>query len=401
MAHEHGHHSASESYFLTAALWTKVRNSLAFLALVGWIASLAGFVLNREQFHFSYLVAFLFCVSIGLGALFFVLIQHLTGSAWSVTVRRLEESIMRTLPFGLVLFGLVVTGIHYTYHWSHESARTDPVLRQKLGYLNADWFTIRGLIVFALWTIWALILFRKSRAQDSDGSIVHTRSLIKWSAPGLFLLFITASVAAFDWSMSVDPHWFSTMFGVYFLSGGGLGFIAVLILICVALRSAGYLTSAINEEHYHDLGKWLFCMTAFWGYIAFSQYMLIWYGNLPEEIFWFKKRLAGNWKAVAAVLIFGHFLIPFFSLMSRASKRNLKVLTFFAAWLLVMHYVDLYWQVMPVLHKYGVSLHWMDLAALVAQASTFGLIFWAQLREKPLVPVGDPRLRQALAFHNA
>ena len=356
MAHDHGHQHGSDNYFLSAELWSKVRNSLAFVALVGWIASLAGFALNREQFHFSYLTAFLFCVSIGLGAMFFVLIQHLTGSAWSVTVRRLMESIMRTLPFGLVLFGLVVTGIHYTFAWSHDSAKTDHVLRQKLSYLNVDWFTIRGLIVFALWTIWALVLFRKSRAQDADGSINHTRSLIKWSAPGLFLLFITASVAAFDWSMSLDPRWFSTMYGVYFLSGGGLGFIATLILVCLALRNAGYLSNAVNEEHYHDLGKWLFCMTAFWGYIAFSQYMLIWYGNLPEEIFWFKNRLVGSWKGMAALLVLGHFIVPFFALLPRGNKRNLKVLTFFATWMLVMHYFDLYWQVMPVLHKDGILI---------------------------------------------
>lgn len=401
MAHEHSHQTASDNYFLSPGLWTTVRNGLAFLALAGWIASIAGFATNREQFHFSYLAAFLFCISIGLGALFFVLVQHLSGSACSVTVRRLEESVMRTLPFGVVLFGLVVAGIHYTYHWSHESARTDAVLKQKLGYLNVDWFTIRGLIVFALWTIWALVLFRKSRAQDADGSIAHTRNLVKWSAPGLLLLFITASVAGFDWIMSLDPHWFSTMFGVYFLTGGGLGFISVLILICLALRNAGYLNNAINEEHYHDLGKWLFCMTAFWGYIAFSQYMLIWYGNLPEEIFWFKNRLVGSWTSVALLLVFGHFLIPFFALLPRASKRNLKVLTLFAVWLLFMHYADIYWQVMPVLHKGGISLHWLDLATLVALLSTFGLVFWAQLRERPLVPVGDPRLRQSLAFHNA
>ncbi|MCC7153762.1 MAG: hypothetical protein IT161_04245 [Bryobacterales bacterium] len=401
MAQEHPHQSAADNYFLAPGMWATVRNGLAFLALAGWIASIAGFATNREQFHFSYLTAFLFCVSIGLGALFFVLVQHLSGSACSVTVRRLEESIMRTLPFGVVLFGLVVTGIHYTYHWSHESAKTDAVLKQKLAYLNADWFTIRGVIVFGLWTIWALVLFRKSRAQDVDGAIAHTRNLVKWSAPGLLLLFITASVASFDWIMSLDPHWFSTMFGVYFLTGGGLGFIAVLILICLALRNAGYLNNAINEEHYHDLGKWLFCMTAFWGYIAFSQYMLIWYGNLPEEIFWFKNRLVGSWEGMAIFLVFGHFLIPFFALLPRASKRNFKVLTFFAVWLLVMHYADIYWQVMPVLHKNGISPHWLDLATLVALVSTFGLIFWAQLRERPLVPVGDPRLRQSLAFHNA
>lgn len=401
MAHTHQTGHATDNYFLSPGVWVKVRNSLAFVALIGWLASIAGFFLDRQQFHFSYLVAFLFCASISMGAMFYVMVQHLTGSAWSVTVRRLMEGLMRTAPVAIVLVLVVVAGIHYTYHWSHHEAASDPILKQKLSYLNEPWFMIRAAIVIGLWTLWATILYRRSRSQDRDGSITHTRSLIKWSAPGLFMLFITASIASIDWSMSLDPHWFSTMFGVYFLAGGAVGFMATLIIICLALRSAGYLTNAINEEHYHDLGKWLFALTVFWAYVSFSQYMLIWYGNLPEEIMWFKHRLVGSWKGVSILLLVGHFLFPFFSLLPRGNKRNLKVLAFFAGWMLVMHYIDLYWQVMPVLHKEGISLHWMDLAGLLAVIGTYGVVFWHQFREKPLVPVGDPRLEQCLAFHNA
>jgi len=402
MAHSH-HDSAasSDNYFLKPDIWLRVRNALAFVALVGWIALGAGYASNREQFQFSYLVAFVFFVSITLGALFYVQVQHLTGSAWSVTVRRLMETMMRTIPLGLVLFVPIALGIHSVYEWSHASAATDPILKEKASFLNSTGFIVRGFVVLALWSIWALKLYSLSRKQDESGSLELTKSSEKWSAPGVLILFLSASLASFDWIMSLDPHWWSTMFGVYFLAGGAVAFMAVLIAICLALRSAGYLTEAINEEHYHDLGKWLFALTVFWSYVAFSQYMLIWYGNLPEEGIWYHRRMAGNWSGFMPLLIVGHFIVPFFTLMPRASKRNLKMLGFFAGWMLIMHYCDLYWQIMPVLHKAGVVPHWIDAAALLALGGTWALVFWSGLRERPLIPVGDPRLEQCLGFHNA
>ncbi len=402
MAHsQHDSALSRDSYILKPELWHRVRNSLAFAALTGWIALAAGFALNRDQFHFSYLVAFAFCVSITLGALFYVQVQHLTGSAWSVTVRRLMETLMRTIPVALVLFVPIALGIHSVYEWSHASAASDPILVQKAAFLNSTGFIVRGFIVIALWSFWALKLYSLSRKQDESRSLSLTNSSEKWSAPGVLILFLSASLASFDWIMSLDPHWWSTMFGLYFLAGGAVAFMALLIAICLALRSAGYLTEAINDEHYHDLGKWLFALTVFWAYIAFSQYMLIWYGNLPEEGIWYHRRMAGSWSAFMPLLIGGHFIVPFFTLMPRSSKRNLKLLGFFSGWMLFMHYCDLYWQIMPVLHKSGVAFHWLDLAALVALTSTFGLVFWSGLRERPLVPIGDPRLDQCLGFHNA
>lgn len=398
MAHYREH--ASETYFLSPEAWSAVRNSLALVALVSWLALAAGYALDRQQFHFSYLTAFTFFVSVSLGALFFVMMQHLTGSAWSVTVRRLMENMMRAVPLAFLLVLPVFAGIHSLYEWSHESAAKDAILSAKLGYLNEKWFMLRGLIAIGLWSVFALRLYTISRRQDDSGSIEYTKAAAKWSAPGTVVLFLTASMAAFDWIMSLEPHWFSTMFGVYFLAGGAVGFMAILIAVVLGLRSAGYLTQSVREDHYHDLGKWLFALTTFWAYVTFSQYMLIWYGNLPEETFWFHKRFQGSWAAFGPILVFGHFLVPFFTLLPRANKRNLKLLGFFAGWMMLMHYCDLYWQIMPVLHPKGVALHWMDAAAWLAVGSAYGLVFWQGLKEKPLVPVGDPRLEQCLAFHN-
>ncbi|MBI5083387.1 MAG: hypothetical protein HZB13_02165 [Acidobacteria bacterium] len=400
MAH-HDQTHAADNYLLSDAGWTQVRNSLVFIALVSWIAVGAGFALNRQQAHFSYLVAFLYFVSVTLGSMFYVMVQHLTGSAWSVTVRRLMESIMRTIPVGLLLIVPVFLGTHYMYEWGHASAAHDPILSKKLNFLNDQWFVIRGLIVLALWSLFSWRLYSISRQQDESGSLLYTRAAAKWSAPGVLVLFLTGSLASFDWIMSLDPHWWSTMFGVYFIAGGALGFMAILIAICLGLRRAGYLTNSIREEHYHDLGKWLFALTVFWAYISFSQYMLIWYGNLPEENVWFQRRLVGSWANFRPLLIACHFIIPFFTLMPRASKRNLKLLGFFAGWMIVMHYCDLFWQVMPVLHAKGFAFSWMDPAAWLAVGSTYGLVFWSGFRRTPLVPVGDPRLEQCLAFHNA
>lgn len=399
--HDHSHAHATDNYFLPAETWTKVRNSLAFVALAGWVGVVAGFMADREAFFPSYLMSFLFFATIAFGAMFYVMLQHLTGSAWSVTVRRLMESMMRTIPLFAILFIPLAFGIHDLYHWSHPEAAGDPILKQKISYLNDTWFLIRTYLVLGLLSLWSWRLWSLSRKQDDSGSIDQTRSLERWSAPGVLLLFVGGSVLAFDWIMSLDPHWFSTMFGVIFLSGGALGFIALLIIASLALRSGGYLTNSVNNEHYHDLGKWLFALTVFWAYVSFSQYMLIWYGNLPEETMWFLHRIHGSWLPVALLLVFGHFLAPFFALMPRGVKRNRKALGFFAGWMLLMHYVDLYWQVMPTFYKNGFAFSWINLATLAAVGGSFGLAFWWGFREKPLVPVGDPRLKQCLAFHNA
>lgn len=398
--HTHGHQA--DNYFLPADSWTRVRNALVFVAIAGWAATGAGWALDAKSFYSGYLLAFLYGISIAFGATFYVMVQHLTGSAWSVTVRRIMENLMRTMPVFLLLFVPVVLGIHHLYEWSHtEVAAKDPLLKHKLGYLNETWFVIRGFLVIGLLSVWALLLWSKSRAQDDSGHLKHTLSLERWSAPGVIVLFLGGSVVAFDWIMSLDPHWFSTMFGVIFLAGGGLAFIATLILICLLFRRNGLLVNAVNQEHYHDLGKWLFALTVFWAYVSFSQYMLIWYGNLPEETIWFKHRIEGSWLYVAAILVAGHFVLPFFSMLPRAMKRNRSVLAIFAGWMLVMHYTDLCWQVMPVFHPHGFGFHWVNLASLVAVAGTAGVVFWSGFRERPLVPVGDPRLKQSLAFHNA
>lgn len=387
-----------DSYTIDGRLWRRGRNALALIAAGGWVACAIAFRLDPARFHASYLVAYAFFVTLTLGALFFVMLQHLTGAAWSVTMRRMAENVMAAIPLGAVLFLPIAFGLPSLYEWARpEAVAADPVLQGKAAFLNPQFFLLRTALYFALWTLWAWKLYRNS---VRGRGLQACQSSQRWSAPGMIMLTVTVALAGFDWLMSLDPHWYSTMFGVYVYSGAALAFIAALILILLAFRQAGVLRTSVNREHYHDLGKWLFALTVFWAYIAFSQYMLIWYANLPEETAWFRDRLVGSWRGVSLLLVVGHFLVPFFVLISRAAKRRLGLLGAAAAWVLFMQYTDLYWIAMPIFSKRGVTPHWIDLAALAAVGGSFALAFWSRLGAHPLAPVNDIRFEKALEFTN-
>jgi hypothetical protein len=212
---------------------------------------------------------------------------------------------------------------------------------------------------------------------------------------------VVGTLAAYDWLMSVEPSWYSTIFGLYYLADGTVLFFSFMILICLAFRQAGVLDKEINIEHYHDLGKWLFAMTCFYTYMAFSQYLLIWYANIPDETQFFRHRMPGTWLYISLSLPFLRFFIPFFILISRPAKRNLKILGVMAAYSLVVVYLDLYWVVMPVFYPNGPQIHWLDFATLGATVSISGLVFWSRFRRHAMVPTGDLRLEQSLHFENA
>ncbi|MBK8480414.1 MAG: quinol:cytochrome C oxidoreductase [Proteobacteria bacterium] len=375
-------------------------------ASVGLLALMAHWLLGRgagaaRQAHFSYLVALLYWLSIALGALFFVIVQFATRAGWSVVVRRLAEHAMITLPLLGLLFLPVVGGLHELFHWTHPDAlRHDALLASKTPYLNIPFFVARALGYFGIWTALAWAFYRRSLRQDQDGAPEATLRLQRLSGPAIILFALTVTFAAFDWLMSLDPHWYSTMFGVYYFSGCVVAIFAFLALVGLLLRSAGVLGDVISVEHYHDLGKLLFGFTVFWSYIAFSQFMLIWYGNLPEETIWYARRLAGSWRQVTLALGLGHFVVPFFYLMTRATKRRGATLLPAALWLLALHYLDLYWLVMPVLHPAGAAFDLLDLTAFLGIGGLFVAFFLRQLQRHALVPMRDPRLAESLAFEN-
>jgi len=395
------HPAQLDNFHLDAGLWAKVRNVILFLFIVSAAATTAGYFIDHKQFFHSYLAGFMWSTRILLGALFFLMAGYLAGAAWNVTVRRFSETLAATLPFGLILFVPVALGMHDLYHWSHaEAVAKDALLQGKAAWLNPQFFMIRAVVYFSIWTFFAWGVYRNSTAMDKDKNVKHMHSNSRYAAPGMLLVFLATSFAAFDWLMSLDPHWYSTMYGIYIYAGGGLASMCTLVLISLGFRRAGVLKNSITEEHYHDLGKWMFAITIFWTYVSFSQYMLYWYANIPEETIWFKHRFVGSWLSVSKFIVFGHFLFPLFFLITRKTKRNLSTLAFMAVWLLAMDYLDIHWNVMPTLHPTGFSPHWMDITAPIATTSFYAFFFWNRLKQHAIVPIGDLRLYQALAHHN-
>jgi len=403
MSQTHSHAGApADNYQLEISRWNTGRNVLVFAALLGIIGCIAGYVSNPARLFQSYMVAFAYTTLIGLGAFFFVMVQFLTGSAWSVTMRRIMENVMITLPVGLILFIPVAIGLDQIYPWTNQAiVGADAVLKAKSSFLTPNFFITRTVIYFFLWSLWAGSIYHQSTKQDTARSIKQMHIASRWSAPGLFLAVAIGTLASYDWLMSLEPKWYSTIFGLVMLSGGGLSFFSVVTLVCLAFRRAGILKNSITKEHYHDLGKWLLCMTAFYTYVAFAQYFLIWYSNIPEETVWYRHRMVGAWLPISLAMPFLRFLIPFPILLCRPAKRSLKVIGLMAAYSLIVEYIDLYWIVMPTYYKTGPQPHWLDLATIVTTVSICGLVFWSRFRKHKMVPVGDLRFEQSLHFENA
>lgn len=360
-----------------------------------------------ERFFHAYLVGFVYFLGISLGALFFVMLQHLTRAGWSVVVRRLAEGIAaNTALMGILFLPILFFGMKALFPWTHaEHVAHDHVLQHKAPYLNSAFFAIRAIFYFAVWIWLSRFLLDTSRRQDHSGDAALTLSMERYSAPGMLLFALTTTFAAFDWLMSLDPHWFSTIFGVYYFSGAIISFLAALIVVIAYLQSRERLTHAINKEHFHDLGKLLFGFIVFWAYIAFSQYMLIWYGNIPEETAWLDRRQLGDsvgpWTMLGLLLLLGHFVIPFLGLLSRYPKRRKDLLLLAAVWMLVMHYIDLYWLVMPEHNSQSPAPHLIDLTTFIGLGGLYvaGVCSW--LKSGSLLPEKDPRLVESLAFENA
>jgi len=405
------------------------------LLAVGLVLVGAAWATGGDRFYASYLVGYMGVLGIALGALFFTMVQHITRAGWGISVRRLAENIAGALPVLLLLFVPVVIGFKHIYHhWAGHPSPDDLVLKGKASYLNETFFFVRVAIYFTIWIGLATYFRRSSMKQDETGDPAISLRLSRVAAPGLLLFALSITFAAFDWIMSIDPHWFSTIFGITYFAGGYMAFFAFTILMARWLGSRGYLREAINTEHYHDLGKLMFAFVVFWTYTNFSQYMLIWYANLPEETNWFADRMTGGWGAIGTVLVFGHFFIPFAFLMSRHVKRNPIALSAGAIFLLVIHCIDMQFLILPsalgghgadaahgaashggeahamaegamarFTHGLGEYMHgvsWSHYGNFVGLLAVLAGITLLNVRRANLVPLRDPRLAEALHFQN-
>ncbi|MCC6782489.1 MAG: hypothetical protein IT457_06575 [Planctomycetes bacterium] len=382
------------------------QKGLLALGALALVATLAGMFLSegeskRHAFH-AYLVAYMFTLSLGLGSLFFVMVQQITRAGWSVVVRRTTENFMAVLfPWMAILFVPIALGIHELYEWTHEDVvAKDELLTGKSGYLNPTFFFVRAVVYFVVWGGLATFFRRTSLKQDQTGDATLSLKMARVAAPGLLLFALTVTAAAIDWMMSLAPHWFSTMFGLIYFGGSVMTTMAMLIVVFSWLRTKGYLGQVITQEHYHDLGKLLFAFMVFWAYTSFSQYMLIWYANLPEETEWYQHRTHGGWQPIFVTLAIGHFLLPFGMLMSRNVKRHRLGLVVGAVLLIAMHWLDMQFQIMPGLHEHGMHVSWIDATALIGVLGLFLGLALKNVISAPLIPERDPRLAESLHFHN-
>jgi hypothetical protein len=376
------------------------RNAL-IVGLAGLVLAAVGSAVDTPRFFNAYLMAFTFWMTLSLGSLFFVMLHHLVGATWSIVIRRLAESLMATIPYMAILFIPILFGLHHIYSWSHADVMaTDALLQKKEAFLNVPFFVIRAIVYFFIWSALAHLLYKYSLQQDSKPSTELTQKMKVVSAPGMILFAVTTTLAGYDWLMSLEPHWYSTIYGVYFFAGGLVAIISLMTLLAAWLQSKGLLRGTITVEHYHDLGKLMFAFIIFWTYIGFSQYFLIWYGNIPEETVWYLQRWEGSWKAISMIILFGHFVIPFTVLLFRFTKRTLTPLLIMAAWIVLMHWVDHYWLVYPTFSPKGASFTWIEPAATIGIGGIFFWAFWSRFSSKALVPVGDPKLASSIHHVN-
>lgn len=376
-----------------------VATSLLVIGTVGLIASAIGYYVNREQFYFSYLTSFVFIASLSFSSIVYVMLQHVTHSGYSVVFRRIPEVIGRNIIYIAILFIPIFFGMQYLFSWTHWTSQqiaSSKVLPYKAPYLNYRFYIIRYIIYFGIWSLFGVRLYKNSIKMDETGDWGIQTLLRKTSGPGLFLFIITGAFASFDWLMEVDPHWYSTIFGMYFLSMSFQAFFAMMILILLYLRKRGILANSINKKHFRDLSTFLLAFTVFYAYIAFSQYLLIYYGNIPEEVAWFNLHLNGSWVYLGWALVFGRFAIPFVVLLSERAKTNLKVLKYTSILILFMQFVELYWLIMPYLHKSGIQISWIDFATIIGLGCLSLGLFFNTFKKHSILPKNDPLLADSL-----
>ncbi|MGF1583430.1 MAG: hypothetical protein ACFCD0_29260 [Gemmataceae bacterium] len=381
-------------YKFPAATKAKLERWFAIAAGVSGLVGIAWVIFDTKHFLLSYLTAFVFVVSIGTGAFGWLLIQYLVKSSWAQPFRRIMEHLASPLIVGFILSLPVLIGVAWMYSWYTASPEADKLYAHKEPFLNLPFFLVRNVIYLGVWT-WFVWRFRKSSIdQDTAPDFLLTSRLRQLAPVALILLGLTMTFAAFDWIMSLEFHWYSNIFGVYFWAGGLLNSLAATTVVALLLRRFEGFDKVITVEHLHDLGRLMFGFTQFWAYIAFSQYLLIWYANIPEETMWFIHRIKGSWKFVSILLLVGHFIIPFGVLLTRRAQRSPQMLMISAIWLLVMHWIDLYWQVFPSAYPAGIDFRFSEVIALVFVLSLTGWIVLRSMSEHSLIAMGELRLSQ-------
>lgn len=360
-----------------------------------------GLLVDRTQFFHAYLVGFIFWIGITIGSMALLMLQHLTGGVWGLIIRRVLEAATRTLPLMLILFIPVLVRLDQIYPWTNRATMDQvPALREKAAhYLNPAFFMTRAALYFAIWSLMALLLNWLSLQHDRTGDRRFSKRLQMISGPGLGLLILTITFASIDWVMSLDPAWSSTIYGLIFVASWSLSALAFAILVMSWLAKREPMNAVVRTSHFHDWGNLLMTLVMLWMYFAFSQYLIIWSGNLPEETTWFVARKHGGWGVIALGIVILQFAFPFLTLLSRAAKKSPQRLGMLALLILLTRVVDVIWLIEPTFNREHFHLSWMDLVSPFAIGGLWIATFAWQLQKRSLVPINDPQLEQALAAH--
>jgi len=394
--------SPNDSVYIKKNLPDNISKIGGILLVIGLVLGIAAFFVDSYRASFAYLVSFIFFLSIVVGSLFLVALEYAANADWSTPFRRVSEFLAAGLPLLLIFTIPLLFNTSSLFQWSHaDFVNSDKMLQAKSAYLNTPFFMVRVFVIIIIWIFFYFLIIRNSRKQDETGNQALTKRNITLSVIFIPIFAITITLVAVDWIMSLESKWFSTIFGVYLFAGVAWSSLAALTLTSIKLKEKGFLHPAVKEDHYYSLGTLMFAFTAFWGYIAFSQYMLIWYGNLPEETFWFMQRWAGGWKIVSVLLIVTHFIVPFFYLISYEAKTNPKKLKFISIWILCVHLLDIYWLIMPSMSRndHAYSFSWIDFVFPLIFIGVIMIVFKKVSEKINLVPVRDPKLERGLNFH--
>jgi hypothetical protein len=373
----------------------------AFVAagVIGLLVSFIAMCFSPAQAGYSWLVASIYFFTLAAGSLFWVLVHHATDAEWSVLVRRVLENVAVLVPVTLLLFIPAILLAGHIWSWWDIPFGVDSILDKKRWYLSHGFFLLRFVIYFVGLSSVALALRGNSVSQDADGNPLRTLRMRKLGIAGIPIFALSLTFAAFDWLMGLDYKWGSTMWGVYIFAGAAGSAMSLLVLLVTWLRSRGYL-KGVTVEHYHIMGKLMLAFCIFWAYIGFSQYMLTWYANIPEETEYFIRRNIASWHTLSTLLVVGRFFLPLPLLLLQWTKKTTRMICSVAAWMLVMQYLDLYIIVMPMLHKTGFAPSLLDIFALLGIGGTVGAFFLALLPRSNLFPLKDPRLPESLRLSN-
>jgi hypothetical protein len=385
---------ARELYVAPAAVG-RVQQGALIAGVVGLILCAVGAVFRPALFLQSYLFAYMFTLGLALGSMAILMLQYLTGGDWGVVVRRTLEAAMRTLPWLAIGFLPVALGVRELYVWARPAqAQT---LDFRTGYLNVPFFIARAVVYFAVWLAMAHRLDRWSREEDRGAALGWLKRLRRLSGPGLVIYGVTITFAAFDWLMSLNPEWFSTIFGLLIIAGQALSATAFVILVAALLSTREPMARVFQPRHFHDLGKLLLAFVMVWAYMSFSQLLIIWAGNLPQEIPFYLPRMQSSWRWIGVLLIVLHFALPFALLLSRDLKRRAGRLAALAGLVIVMRVIDLFWLVAPEFRRQGLRIDWFDPVTVIGVCGVWLALFIRELKARPMLPLRDPHLIDALS----